>query len=191
MSVRSSRLKVSGVMIAMAATAAFVASAIAGEPPKAAAPVSSDPGTTTATFGDWVLTCQRLPEGSKPARICEVVQSIQVQGQQAPFARIAIGRIASNQSLAVTVVLPNDIRLPSIVHVGTDAKDKGPDLNWTRCVPGGCFAETALSLETVKQWRSTTQASKVSFEDAAGREIGFPISFRGLPQALDALTKEF
>ena len=94
-----------------------------------------DPAATTATFGDWVLNCQRLPEGSKPARVCEVVQSIQVQGQQGPFARIAIGRIAPDQPLAVTVVLPNNISLPSVVHVGADAKDKGPDLNWTRCTP--------------------------------------------------------
>jgi invasion protein IalB len=175
----------------VATLAALAASALAAEPQKAPAPVPADPAATTATFGDWVLNCQRLPDGSKQSQVCEVVQSIQVQGQQVPFARIAIGRIAPNQPLAVTVVLPNNISLPSVVHVGADAKDKGPDLNWTRCTPGGCFAESPLTAETLTQWRAPGPASRVSFEDAAGREIGFPISFRGLPQALDALAKEF
>jgi invasion protein IalB len=191
MRIRSSGRKVAGAVLAIAAIGAFAALAIAAEPQKALAPVPIEPGATTATFGDWVLNCRRLPEGSKPARVCEVAQSIQVQGQQGPFARIAIGRIALDQPLAVTVVLPNDISLPSVVHVGADANDKGPDLNWTRCTPGGCFAESPLTAEILKQWRATTKASKVSFEDAARREIGFPISFRGLPQALDALAKEF
>lgn len=188
MRIQSRSLKVASAVLTIATMAAFAASAIAAEPQKAPA---SAPSATAATFGDWVLNCQRLPEGSKPARFCEVAQSIQVRGQERPFARIAIGRIASDRPLAVTVLLPNDISLPSVVHVGADAKDKGPDLNWTRCTPGGCFAEAPLTTEILKQWRATSQASKVSFENAAGQEIGFPISFKGLPQALDALTKEF
>ncbi|HEY2050248.1 MAG TPA: invasion associated locus B family protein [Caulobacteraceae bacterium] len=183
---RSSRLKPAIAALTLTAMAAFAASAIAADPP----PVASDPGDTAATFGDWVLHCERLPEGSTPARACEVVQSIQVQGEQGPIARIAIGRISSNQPLAVTVILPNNISLPSVVHVGADAKDKGPDLNWVRCTPGGCFAQAPLAAETLKAWRAT-QASKITFRDAAGRDIGFPISFRGLPQALDALAKAF
>src|SRR5665213_2216338 len=155
----------------------------------APAPVSSDPAATAATFGDWVLNCRTLPEGSKPAHVCEVDQSIQVRGQQAPLARIAVGRTGAGPSLALTVVVPNDISLPSVVHVRLSAGDKGLDLNWTRCIPGGCFAASPLTTETLKGLNATMQASKVSFKDAAGQEIGFPISFRGLPQALDALTK--
>jgi hypothetical protein len=51
-------------------------------------------------------------------------------------------------------------------------------------------AVSPLTAEILKQWRATTKASKVSFEDAARREISFPISFSDLPQALDALEKE-
>lgn len=183
---QSNRLKSAIAALTLAAMTAFAASAMAADPP----PVPSDPGDTAATFGDWALHCERLPEGSRPARACEVVQSIQVQGQQGPIARIAIGRTSLDQPLAVTVVLPNNISLPSVVHVGADAKDKGPDLNWVRCTPGGCFAQAPLAAETLKVWRAT-QASRITFRDAAGRDVGFPISFRGLPQALDALAKVF
>jgi invasion protein IalB len=184
MRTQSRRLQSAVAALTLAAMTAFAASAMAADPP----PVPSDPGDTAATFGDWVLHCERLPEGSKPTRVCEVVQSIQVQGQQSPLARIAIGRITADQPLAVTVVLPNNISLPSVVHVGADARDKGPDLNWARCTPEGCFAGAPLTAETLKAWRAT-QASRITFRDAAGRDIGFPISFRGLPQALDALAK--
>jgi hypothetical protein len=122
------------------------------------------------------VNCQRLAEGSETAQFCEVVQSIWVQGQQGTFARIAIGQTAPDQPLAVRVVLPDDITLPSAVHIGADAKDKGSDLNWTRCTPGGCFAKAPLSGEVLQQWRAATKTSKVSFEDAAGREIAFPVS---------------
>ena len=165
--------------------------ATAAETPKApAAPaaVSGEPGTTTASFGDWVETCQRLPDGSKPLRICEVAEIIQVQGQQGPLAKIAIGRLSVDRPFNITAVLPTSVSFPSVVHL--DAKDLGQELSWTRCTPGGCFAAAVLTDDNLKAWRSASETGKLTFQDASGRAIGIPISFRGLSQAMDALAKE-
>ncbi|WP_271023478.1 hypothetical protein [Rhizobium sp. RCAM05973] len=66
----------------------------AAAPASSAAPVSSEPNTTTASFGDWTLRCQRVGEAGKATRVCEVAQAMQVQGQTAPVAQIAIGRLS-------------------------------------------------------------------------------------------------
>ena len=51
---------------------------------------------TTATFGDWQLRCRNpaAATGGQPAaqRSCEVVQSVVIQGQSAPFAQLAFGK---------------------------------------------------------------------------------------------------
>eukprot|EP01037_Dinobryon_pediforme_P014073 gene14073-14191_t len=167
-----------------------VSSAYAAETPKPvpmAVPVSGEPTTTTASFGDWLMRCQRMPEGANPAKICEVAETIQVQGQPAPIAQIAIGRVTMDKPLNITVVLPSNTIFPSVVHVGT--KDKDRELAWTRCLQGGCFAEASLSEDVLKAWRGAAEAGKLTFKDASGRDIAFPVSFKGLAQALDALAK--
>ncbi len=134
------------ILLVFASAAAMSAEAAKTPKPEAATaspspsptptpPVSSEPGATTATFGDWVLRCQ----GAAAARICEVALTVQVQGQQAPIAQFAIGR-APDKSLRATVVLPTNIQLPSIVRVAGDAKDKTLELNWTRCLRRGAPA---------------------------------------------------
>jgi invasion protein IalB len=61
-----------------------------GEPgaAKRASPDSGLPDTTTASYGDWVLRCS-LQSGEK---LCEVAQTLRLQGRQDPFAVIAVGR---------------------------------------------------------------------------------------------------
>lgn len=169
----------------------MVDAALAAETPKPAAPpavVSDEPAATTATYGDWMLRCQRLPEGSKPERFCEVAETIQLQGSQSPIVQIALGRLAADKALQATLVLPTNISLPSVVQFG--AKDKPRELAWTRCTPGGCFAAASLPDDVVKAWRGASEPGQLYFKDASGREVGFPVSFKGLAQALDALAKE-
>ena len=57
----------------------------------AAPAVSTDPAQTTASYGDWVLRCVRTGDGGTGPRVCEVVQTMVVQGQTQPVAQIAIG----------------------------------------------------------------------------------------------------
>ena len=159
--------------------------------PRASPPVSDEPAATTASFGDWVMRCQRTGEGDKVVKSCEAAQTIQVQGQTAPIAQIGIGRLSPGEPMRITVILPPNITLPSNVHVVTDEKDdQGIELAWRRCLPGGCIAEVKLEPETIKIWRARSTPGKLSFKDATGRVVAIPFSFRGLAQSLDALAKE-
>lgn len=159
--------------------------------PQASTSVSDEPVATTATYGDWVMRCERTGEGDKAVRICEAAQTVQLQGQSAPIAQIGIGRLSAGEPLQVTVVLPPNIALPSNVHVVTDEKDDpGIDLNWRQCLPSGCVAEAKLDPETIKYWRERRAAGKLSCTDATGRVLAIPFSFRGLAQSLDALARE-
>lgn len=159
--------------------------------PKAGnAPVSSEPGTTTASYGDWVLRCQRVGAQGKTTRICEVAAMIQVQGQSAPIAQVAIGRMAPGEPLRLTAAVPPAVTFPSTVRIVAEKEGRALDLEWRRCLPKGCFADTVIKDEPLKRWRGLAEPGRLTFKDANGREVSLPLSFRGLAQALDALAKE-
>ena len=153
-------------------------------------PVSADPSVTTAAFGDWTLRCEK-PSSDKAQRICEAMQTVQLQNQPSPIAQIAFGRSSSTDPIRLVVVLPVNILFPSSVKVGVGDKDpQSLDLVWRRCLPVGCFAENTTPDEAIKRWRSETSQGRIIYKDAAGRDIGLPISFRGMAQALDALARQ-
>lgn len=183
-------------MVALAGPAAAqpAASKPASPPaaaPVPAAPISPEPSSTTASFGDWTLRCQRIADAGKIMRICEVAQVLQAQGQQAPIAQIALGRLANGEPVRVTAVMPVSVTFPSSVQIAMGEKDAKPlELPWRRCLPTGCFAETAPGDDVLKQWRKASEPGRILFRDAAGRDLALPLSARGLDQALDALAKE-
>lgn len=173
------------------ATAQPAASKPASPPAPAAAAVPTEPSSTTASFGDWTLRCQRIADAGKTMRICEVAQVLQAQGQQAPIAQIALGRLANGEPVRVTAVMPVSVSFPSSVQITMGEKDAKPvELPWRRCLPTGCFAETAPGDDLLKQWRKASEPGRILFRDAAGRDLALPLSARGLDQALDALAKE-
>lgn len=153
------------------------------------AEVSADPQATSATYGDWVLVCQRV--GNAPQQTCEVTQRIQVQGQPGPIAQLAFARDGTSQKLRLVVVLPNNVMIPTEPRVTNgDAGENEVKLAWLRCVPGGCFADAVMAEDVVKAWRSSTERGRIAFKDGLGRDIAVPVSFRGLAPALDALARK-
>jgi invasion protein IalB len=174
----------------MASLPAASAQAAKAAPTKAApAPVTSDPGSTSASYGDWVLRCQRIGEAEKAQRLCEVSQTIQAQGQRDPIAQVAFGRLPNDPALRLTVALPPSVSFPSTVEIASTAPVLTTSLQWKRCLPGGCFADAVPGDDVVKGWRALTSAGKLTFKDAGGHDVALPVSFRGLTQALDALGK--
>jgi invasion protein IalB len=153
---------------------------------------SSEPETTTATFADWTLRCQRAGDGAQSKRTCEIFQIIQTknsQGQPITFAQIALGYSAAGQPLHLVVALPVSISLASAVNLATDDKDAGTAVPWTRCLPAGCFAEAEVKDDVISRWRTFNEPGRLTFKDASGREIRVATSYRGLSPALDALFK--
>lgn len=174
-----------GLLFACAAAQAQTAAAPAPLPP-----VAADPQSTSASYGDWVLRCQRLGEPGKERRICEIAQTIQVQGQQTVLAQVAMGRVQPGDPMRLTVVVPSNISLPGFVRIFADDKQaEGFDLAWRRCTPGGCFADAEIKDDMVLKMRARTDKGRLQFKDSTGRDIALPFSLRGLAQALDALAK--
>jgi invasion protein IalB len=162
-------------------------------PPPAAAPaapaVSAEPERTTATYGDWVLRCERV--GENP-RSCEVAQVLVVQGQQQPIAQLAIGRAARGQPLTFTVQVPVSVTFGGPLRiVGDDREPLVVPLEWRRCFAGGCFADTQLREDAVlRRLRGRVDPGRIEYRDATGRDLALAFSFRGLAPALDALNRE-
>jgi invasion protein IalB len=172
------------------------AGALAAKPaeapaPAALPPVSADPQATSAIYGDWTLRCGHIGEGAQSQKICEIVQTFTIQGQQGPFAGLSIGRPSPKDPLQITFVVVPDILLGSGVKVAVDDKDTQPvDLTWKKCeLPGRCFADAEFKDDVLKRWKAQTGRGLVQFKQANGHELGVPVSFRGLAQALEGLAK--
>jgi invasion protein IalB len=158
------------------------------EPPR---PVDAEPSSTLANFGDWTLRCQRLGNGAEMQRVCEVVQQVRAQDQQTPVAELAIGRLTKAEPLHLTVALPVNVTLSSAPSFSSDGKAPEPlDLGWRKCLPGGCIADAILKDDMLRRWKAQPSAGRITWTDAAGRDLAIGLSFRGLTQALDALGKE-
>jgi len=151
--------------------------------------LSSEPQSTTATFGDWVLRCDRTTVANQPQRVCEVAQTLEAKGQGV-VAQIALGRLSGKDPLRLTVALAPNISFSHGVRVAIDDKDETPaDLTWKRCVPGGCVADGDIRDEILKAWRAQSGAGQIRYAVASGQVVNIAFSFRGLAVALDNLTK--
>ena len=147
----------------------------------------SQPDNTTATYGDWVLRCQQ----SVAARVCEIVQTLEQQGQRGPIALVAIGRPVKDEPVKLVIQVPPNLSLGDKVGVRVSVADKDEATAiFQRCLPGGCFAEAALSDDVLKRWRGLSEAGQMRYLDAGRREVALPLSFRGFPAAAEALLRE-
>ena len=155
-------------------------------------PVDAEPNSTLANFGDWTLRCQRLGKGGEMQRVCEVVQQVRAQDQQNPVAELAIGRLTKAEPLHLTVAVPVNVTLSSTPSFSSDGKAPEPlDLGWRKCLPGGCIADAVLKDDILSRWKAQPSTGRITWTDAAGRDLAIGLSFRGLTQALDALGKEW
>jgi invasion protein IalB len=158
------------------------------EPPR---PVDAEPNSTLASFGDWTLRCQRIGNGADAQRVCEVTQQIRSQDQQNPVAELAIGRLKKADPLRLTLALPVNVTFSNPPSFSADGKAPEPlDLAWRKCLPGGCIADALLKDDVLRRWKIQASAERITWADAAGRDLAIGLSFRGLSQALDALSKE-
>ena len=152
------------------------------------APPVQGPQRTSATYGDWVVRCE-IPEG-QTQKTCDMEQLAQMQGQTNPISRIAIPLPAKGQEAKLIVQLPVNVSLAGGVKIEVDAKDRGLNIAFTRCVPAGCLAETALKEEEMRRFRAETQPGKMLYKNAAEQPVTIPLSFKGFGQAFDALIKQ-
>ena len=147
----------------------------------------SQPDNTTASYGDWVLRCQQ----SVAARVCEIVQTLEQQGQRGPIALVAIGRPVKEEPIKLVIQVPPNLSLGDKAAIRVTIADKDEAVAiFQRCLPGGCFAEASLSDDAFKRWRGFSEAAQMRYLDAGKREVALPLSFRGFPAAAEALQRE-
>ena len=153
-------------------------------------PVGAEPEATTASYGDWLLRCQRITTVGAAQQVCDVTQTVQAQGQQNPLLQLSFGQPVAKEPIKLTIYAPVNVSFPSVARLAVDDKDMQPaELIWRRCQPGGCVADLEIKEELLKRWRAQFGGGVVKIVDATGREIAIPFSFRGLAQALDALLR--
>jgi invasion protein IalB len=159
-------------------------------PAPAAPPVSAtEPQITTATYGDWVLRCQRAQAGGQARYACEIAQTLEAEGKGV-VAQIALGRPSSKESMRLTVVLPPNIALPSVVQIAVAEHDSDPaELHWKRCLPGSCVAAAEIGDGALHAWRAQSGSGQIRYVVASGQPLVVAFSFRGLAAALDNLAK--
>ena len=151
--------------------------------PGGALPMPSDPAQTTASYGDWVLRCVRTGDKGTGPRVCELVQTMVLQGQQQPVAQVAVGY--DKNELKMTLLVPPAVsfsRAPTLSVPGPT----GPffDLAWRRCLPNGCFADIAVAAELLKLLRSRGDPMQVDFQGCRrARRLAAVLDARAGPRA--------
>lgn len=158
-------------------------------PQAQAAPVDQNPQRTTASYGDWVVRCEVVP-GPPPQKNCDMEQLAQVQGQTNPISRVAIPLPQKGEPPKFFIQLPINVSFMVPIKVTTSDKDTGVTTPFRRCVPAGCFGEIELKDDLQKKFRASTEAGKITFKDAADRDVAIPLSFKGFAQAFEALLKQ-
>ncbi|WP_332692637.1 invasion associated locus B family protein [Bosea sp. (in: a-proteobacteria)] len=147
----------------------------------------SQPDNTTATYGDWVMRCQQ----GVGTRVCEIVQTVEQQGQRGPIALVAVGRPVKGEPYKLVVQVPPNLTLGNNAGVRVSAGEKEDVLAvFQRCTPGGCFGEANLNDDAFKRWRGLSEAGQLRYQDSAKRDVTLPLSFRGFTAATDALLRE-
>ena len=163
----------------------FVATSAAFAQPSTPA----QPSITTATFADWTQRCVRERDSASSV-VCEVMQTLQVEGQAVPVAQIAIARLTPKAPLRLTIVLPVNAAFDKAPLMQIeDQNAQAATLVWRRCANIGCIADVEIKPETLTAWRAATKPGQIQFRNAANQDVTLPFSFRGLSQALDAMPK--
>ena len=90
----------------------------------------------------------------------------------------------------MTIVLPPNVSLSSKVRVSVTDKDEYPvELEWKRCLPGGCVVEGEVRDDLVRLWRAQTGGGQIRYPLGSAQLLSLSFSFRGLAAALDNLAK--
>jgi invasion protein IalB len=158
--------------------------------PEAPRTGEAEPSSTSASYGDWLMRCQRLGDAADVEKVCEAAQLIRAQDQQNPVAEVAIGRLKKTDPLHLTIVLPVNIALATPPRLSVNGKDvDGLNFVWLKCLPGGCYANALLTDDVARRWKDETDARRIIWTDGSGRESAVVLSFNGLGSALDALNR--
>ena len=164
------------------------------------ADTAAQPSSTTATYGNWVVSCA-VPAGSA-AKVCETTTNLSVKGQDGavhPLLQVAIGMPPGGTALRVVMQVPGDVALRAPVRLSLDkgppdpaAKTAAPQdelvsASYFTCQPGGCLADADLAADALARL-IVAKSANVTFTAIAGaKQIVVPVSLDGFKDAIGAL----
>lgn len=140
------------------------------------------PQATTATYQDWTLRCDHLPE-NPPRKVCEVVQTVRAADGQAVLAQVVLGKPAPGEPVKLIVQLPAGVWLPANVTLAA-ASGQAATAVFTRCQQL-CVADANAADAFIKALKTTTEPAKLSFQDGNRSPIELPISLNGFTAAIN------
>lgn len=140
------------------------------------------PQATTATYQDWTLRCDHLPE-DPPRRVCEIVQAVRANDGQAVLAQLVLGRPAPDQPVKLIVQLPPGVWLPANVTLSAPG-GASVSAHYTRCL-NLCVAEADVEAAFIEALKAGTDHASLLFQDGGRRIIELPISLIGFTAAFN------
>ena len=173
----------------------------------AAVPAMADtaqPSSTSATYGNWTVTCtmQAAADGSAAAqKFCQMTTRLNLKGndgQLHPILDIAIGVPPGEKAVRMVLQVPGDVALRAPVVVSVDAANADAtatpkpqtellQATYFACTAAGCLADgtlTAPAIATLQQSKTTN----VAFTAFAGsKKIVVPVTMTGFGDAWAAL----
>jgi invasion protein IalB len=148
------------------------------------------PQSTTATYDAWQLRCESRTAGGKTMKVCEIAQTVQVQGQAQPALQIAIGHPSPAEDLRIVFQLPIGVWLPFPPQLRLTEAGEPLAASFKRCLPAACFADLAYTDQLGKAFiGDADQQAQVVFQAAEGQNIALPVSFKGFAAAFAAMQQ--
>jgi len=137
---------------------------------------AQDPTNTTATYGAWVVRCDR--RNKEPT--CEMLQTLAAQNRQQVIAQVAIGRLpkAETPRAVLQVPLGVDLTKPATLQLGEKAQFQG---RYFVCSANFCFSEIELPKTAADEIAVAKKASIRFF--LQGKDLTVPVSTEGMAAA--------
>lgn len=178
------------------ASFAFVLATVLATP-KAAQ--TAEPSSTTATYGNWTVTCSAVAETSPPVRACQMTTKLNLKvedGSLRPLLEIAIGLPPGAKAMRIVLQVPIDVALRAPIMISVDAGAGGTvpmpqtDLltaSYFACTSAGCLADADFIPEASAVFKKakTVNVSFVALN--GGKKITVPVEMTGFADAWGAL----
>jgi invasion protein IalB len=146
--------------------------------------VRAQPSFTTATYGAWIVRCQRQKDGGA---ICEMVQTLTSdKDHTAVVAQVAIGQLPNTKTLRAVLQVPLGVDLtkaPSLT-IGEKAQYSG---RYMACDERFCRAEIDLPTNVAEEMGKAKKAS-LNFT-LKGKNFVVTMTTDGMAVAFDRALK--
>lgn len=162
---------------------------------------TAEPSATTATYGNWTVTCgEAVVAGSEaPQKVCQMTTKLNLKGndgQVRPLLEIAIGLPPGGDALRIVLQVPIDVALREALVVSVDAQTSGAEprpqtdlvtASYFACTPAGCIADAVVKAAVMEALKAAKTTNVTFTALAAAKKITVPVEMTGFVDALTAL----